>query len=267
MDWLNRRVRGFVNHVAPLPLESRTFDILSPDQWKAQYPASEQDLTADGIFKAVYEANTKHPSATESTPDSSEPAKTADKRSPSVLNLCERTYHWTVQENIPPRSLYPGSEVHDHTVEIVDGLDKGDGMRIFGISIQPEPGSHPTNVVGIEYNRQSVSRHTTRPTLIAGLSDAERDNFWNRVVDGHGPARMVDTQDNQSRDDYRSLGHSVIIATEALIKSDHRSPKPPSVESNGAMLEDATETRVAQEEPELPSVTSSSMPNYGTMNM
>jgi hypothetical protein len=276
LSYIDRRDMQFLRNslksiLEPTPSqESRlSFEVISPDDWKAQYSGTE--LTRDGIIQAVY--GTSPQSLVSDEGKNSHLSALGDgKNSKRVLDLLMGQSVCTFNGETRAPSVYPGSDLHELIVKPTGSLNDsqihhGDGFQVLGFSVQPKTGSTPTHVLAIHTGKNSTCACEHKPTMIAGLSDQEYANFWHDILstDGQttgGPSDDVQSagptpssvNDRQSElvaasDNFPTRGQSVQSGIHDLVKSPIRSPKPTALDIGQTTLG------------------SSSMKSYGTFNV
>jgi hypothetical protein len=276
LSYIDRRDMQFLRNslksiLEPTPSqESRlSFEVISPDDWKAQYSGTE--LTRDGIIQAVY--GTSPQSLVSDEGKNSHLSALGDgKNSKRVLDLLMGQSVCTFNGETRAPSVYPGSDLHELIVKPTSSLNDsqihhGDGFQVLGFSVQPETESPPTHVLAIHTGKNSTCACEHEPTMIAGLSDQEYANFWHDILstDGQttgGPPDDVQSaspttsgvNDRQSElvaasDNFPTRGLSVQSGIHDLVKSPIRSPQSTALEIGQTTLG------------------SSSIKSYGTFNV
>jgi hypothetical protein len=248
-------LRDSLNRILEPTLSQETklsFEVISPDDWKARYPGTE--LTRDGIIKAVYGASLQ-PLGTDESNDSHLYAHGDGNRARRGLLISETPSRLTFTGPTTAPSVYPGSDLHGLAVRIVGSVDggqneeethHGSGIQLVGFSIQPEAGSHPTNVLAVhtvQKPRCGQASCGNKPTLIAGLSDQEHTAIWhgNLSTDSQATHKSPVTPTSSSADDRQSeilgaspgfptLAQTVQSGINDLLESPLRSSKATAVD-------------------------------------
>jgi hypothetical protein len=239
MSFVPQSVQNFLAPPPPPP----TALVISAADWHAKHP--DQELSVDGLITGAF-----GPSQTSvGTGKSIQRLRGSDdsvdvSRTPRLLR---GTAVWTADGDHEAPSVYPNSIIYEHIVRPQGRMDDQTEaqnnhpkeIRLTGVSILTETGSHPTNAIGIEFGTDSK----LRPIVIAGLSAPEAFKLWENISERFtntnnesAPNEDVETKFQDLSCKFPSIDQSINSAITDVMRTLIRSPTPVSVEESQKTL-------------------------------
>jgi hypothetical protein len=224
------------------------FNVISLNDLKAHHRGAGPKFTADSIIKAIYGNRSQSSNASEGTHARQEHGHSDAQESCRGLEFESNTFVRTVHGDSTGPALYPGSQLYEYIIGIKEsesGSVKGQQtyydnvIKFIGASVVSSTGPDPTNVVAILFGEKS--RCQPPAMLVAGLSNEEKDMFWeharstNEQPGGDHSTSNADDQQSKislSSTDFPTLANSVQDIINVLDKSPLPSLVPPSVETS-----------------------------------